>query len=253
MGDSSPDISLGISPILNPPIRNAIFDRKRIMSMPGQPATTLPGLLKEFASEAKTFVREEVQLAKTEIGENLSALGGPAAMVGIGASGAFAGLIVFLVALGMLGAYAFQQLQLDSSLAMSAGFGAVGVLAIIIGAVMLLVAAKAFTKETLMPERALAKLSEAPGVPVKIKFKTPAKEQKIKNAVTVRSSDLEKQVMATEDRLGRTFEELERRLTFGGMRRRMIEQVQMHPYRAGVWALFAGFAASIYIGRKLRF
>jgi hypothetical protein len=245
---------LGISPILKPAARNVIFDGKRAMSIPGQPAGTLPGLLKEFASQAKDFVREEVQLVKTEIAENLSALGGPAAMLGMGAAGAYAGLIVFLVALGMLGAYGFKRLQLDSSLAMSAGFGAIGVLAIIIGALMLLVAIKAFAKETMTPERALAKLSEAPGVPVKIKFKTPIKEEKHEKKIpAARSSDLEKQVMATEDRLGRTFEELERRLTFGGMRRRVIEKVQMHPYRAGLWALFAGFAASIYIGRKLRF
>src|SRR5690242_21560281 len=114
--------------------------------MLAQPATTLPELLKEFASQAKTFVKEELQLAKTELTENLSALGGNAAMLGIGAFGAYAGLIVFLVALGMLVAYAFKQLQLDDSLAMAAGFGAIGLFAIIVGALMLLAAAKAFSK-----------------------------------------------------------------------------------------------------------
>ena len=221
--------------------------------MLAQPATTLPALLKEFASQAKTFVREELQLAKTELSENLSAAGGNAAVVGIGAFGAYAGLIVFQIALSMLAAYAFKQLQLDSSLAMSAGFGAIGLLAIIIGAVMLLIAVKAFSKESLAPERALAKLREAPGVPVKIKYKTIATQEKPKAKVpAIRSPELEKRVMATEDRLGRTFEEIERRITFGGARRRLIEKIQMHPYRAGVWALVAGFALSLYVGHKVR-
>src|SRR5579862_9973674 len=131
----------------------AVSLRRGFRIMPAQPVTTLPALLKEFASQAKIFVREELQLAKTELGENFSALGGNAAMVGIGVFGAYAGLFVFLIALGMLAAYAFKQLQLDSSLAMSAGFGAIGLLTIIIGAVILLVAAKAFSKESLAPER----------------------------------------------------------------------------------------------------
>lgn len=221
--------------------------------MLAQTATTIPALLKEFASEAKTFVREEFQLAKAELSESLSALGGHAAMLGIGASGAFAGLIVLLVALGMLGAYGFQQLQLDASLAMSAGFGAIGLLAIIIGAVMLLAAVKAFSKESLAPERAMAKLREAPGVPVTIKYKTLASKEPKAEVPAIRSPELEKRVMATEDRLGRTFEEIERRMTFGGARRRMVERIQMHPYKAGIWALFAGVAASLYVGRRLRF
>jgi len=217
--------------------------------MLAQPATTLPALLKEFASQAKTFIGEELQLAKTELGENLSVLGGNAAMLGIGIFGALAGLIVFLVALGMLGAFAFKKLDLDPSLAMSAGFGGIGLVAIIIGAVMLLAAVKAISKESLSPVRALSKLRAAPGVPLSIKYKTVAPKEK---APKVRSSDLEKTVMATEDRLGRTFEEIERRMTFGGARRRMVEKIQLHPYRTGVWALFAGFVASLYVSRKLR-
>jgi hypothetical protein len=118
---------------------------------------------------------------------------------------------------------------------------------------MLLTGIKAVSKESLAPERALAKLRSAPGIPVAIKYKTISSKDKAKDKLPKpRSDELEKAVMATEDRLGRAFEELERRMTFGGARRRLVEKISIHPYRAGIWALFAGFAASLYFGRKVR-
>lgn len=66
------------------------------------PRTSLRRLFRALTSDAKTFIRQEVQLAKTEIGEKLSEFGRNAAALAIGRFVAYAGLIVFLLSLGCL-------------------------------------------------------------------------------------------------------------------------------------------------------
>jgi hypothetical protein len=155
---------------------------------------------------------------------------------------------VILFALSLLATLGFQRLNLDSSAAMAAGFGAVGLITISVGVVVLLTSLKAFSREHLAPERAIANLYKVRGEPVPIQHKPAKGEQEHKP----RSHDLERNVMATEDRLGRTFEELERRLTFGGARRRLVEKARLHPYRYGMIALVAGFTASFLVVRRFR-
>ena len=46
--------------------------------------SSLLGLVKELKHEVKIFIREEIQLAKTEIGEKISCFGGNSAAVAIG-------------------------------------------------------------------------------------------------------------------------------------------------------------------------
>jgi len=211
-----------------------------------QLAPTVPNLIKEFGREAKTFIREEIQLIKTEMTEKFSEWSGDAGLLGIGAAAAYVGFIVLLFAFSLFATLGFRRLDLDASVAMAAGFGAIGLITIIIGVTMLLTAMKAFSRESLTPERAVANLYKVRGEPIPIKQEQPKRQAK------PRSHDLERTVMATEDRLGRTFEELERRLTFGGARRRLVEKVQLHPYRYGTLALLAGFAASFVVVRRLR-
>jgi Putative Actinobacterial Holin-X, holin superfamily III len=209
---------------------------------------TLPNLLKEFGREAKTFIREEIQLFTTEMKEKFSEWSGDGGLLGIGAAAAYVGFIVLLFAFSLLATFGFQRMDIDYSAAMAAGFGAIGLVTIIIGVLMLMSAIKAFSRESLNPERAIANLYKVRGEPVPIKQAPSKSEQRPKP----RSHDLEKTVMATEDRLGRTFEELERRLTLSGVRRRLVERARLHPYRCGTLALLAGFAASFLVIRRLR-
>ena len=95
----------------------------------------------------------------------------------------------------------------------------------------------------------MANLYKVQGKPVPIRHKPSEKEKAEPKA---RSHDIEKTVMATEDRLGCTLGELERRLTLGGARRRLMEKMLLHPYRYGFMALFSGFAASFFVARKFR-
>ena len=55
------------------------------------------GLFKQLARESKIFVREEVQLAKTELSEKLSSKAKSGTKIVVGGFVAYAGLIVFLI------------------------------------------------------------------------------------------------------------------------------------------------------------
>jgi len=239
---------MGICPILKAGRLNATFLQRNETAMAQQTQASLPGLLKEFAFQAKTFIRQEARLAKTEIAEKLSEWAGDAAWLGIGGIAAYAGFIVLLVAFGVVVAFGFERLEIDSSLAMSAGFGAIGLLTAIIGAVMLLKASKAFSQESLVPKRTIATVQKLRGEPVPTVQQSTTKDKEPKP----RSEDLEKTLIATEDRLGRALEEFERRVTFSRARRRIAEQVCLHPYRCGLLALAGGLVVGFIFIRKLR-
>ena len=79
------------------------------------------GLVRELTDETKTFVRQELKLAKTEMSEKLSALTKNGASVGIGGFIAYAGAIVLLFGLGFLAAWAIHLAGLDALLARACG------------------------------------------------------------------------------------------------------------------------------------
>src|SRR5207253_2941017 len=63
---------------------------------------SIAGLLRELRDETTTLMRQEVALAKTEIKENVSRMGGHAAHIAVGGFVAYAGVIVLLIGIGHL-------------------------------------------------------------------------------------------------------------------------------------------------------
>src|SRR6266436_960223 len=108
-------------------------------------------LVKDLREEVKTFLREEVHLAKAELSEKISRLGKGSVNIAIGGFVTYAGLIVFLGAIGMLIAFAIQRAGLDPFLSAFIGLGAIGLVVIAVGAIMLLTGLKAMKKESLAP------------------------------------------------------------------------------------------------------
>jgi len=123
-------------------------------------------LVKDLRNQFKTFLREEIHLAKAELSEKISRLGKDSVNIAIGGFVAYAGLIVFLGALGMLIAFALQRLNLDPFLSAFIGLGAMGFIVIAVGAIMLLSGIKALKKESLTPERTIESLQRAKGFAV---------------------------------------------------------------------------------------
>src|SRR5437667_3349010 len=95
--------------------------------------TSIFGLIGDLKDETKTFVKEEIQLAKAEISEKISCMGRNAVSLAVGGFVAYAGLIIFLGGLGILLAFAFEKLGLDTALAGFIGFAIIGLVAAGVG------------------------------------------------------------------------------------------------------------------------
>jgi hypothetical protein len=63
---------------------------------------SLGELFAELARETSSLVRQEVELAKTEITQKASQVGKDAGMIGVGGAIAYAGFLVFLAALVLI-------------------------------------------------------------------------------------------------------------------------------------------------------
>jgi len=114
-------------------------------------SSSLLGLFRALKGDTRTFVRQEIQLAKTELSEKISRFGKNAAALAVGGFIAYAGLIVFLIGLGWLISYAFQSLDMQPALASFVGLAIVGFLTISIGVIFLMKGLKTIQHESLAP------------------------------------------------------------------------------------------------------
>jgi Putative Actinobacterial Holin-X, holin superfamily III len=208
--------------------------------------TSLWTLVKGVAYDGKLLVKEEVQLAKTEMTEKISQFGRKAAPVAIGAFLAYAGLIALLLGMGLLGAFGLQQAGLAPLLAGAAGLGGVGLLTAAMGALFIRQRLKAFSKESLKPEKTVETLQNLKDLPPGAKA-VPAPEPEPED--TRNSQEIKQSVLATEARLANSLDELERRLTFSDIREHAREGIQTHPYRWGLVAMGTGLAGSLLFKR----
>src|SRR5215218_1019317 len=125
--------------------------------------TTIFGLIKELNHEVKDFIKEEVQLAKTELAEKLKKAGRNSIGLAIGGVLALVGLIVLLLGLGGLLGFVFQKLGMQPLLAAALGVAVLGLIVTAIGAVLALKGVKALSKESLAPQRTLKTLQAFKG------------------------------------------------------------------------------------------
>jgi hypothetical protein len=204
-------------------------------------------LVKDLREQFKTFVKEEIHLAKAELSEKISRMGKDSVNIAIGGFVAYAGLIVFLGALGMLIAFAIQRLGLDPFLSAFIGLGAIGFIIIAVGAIMLMGGLKAMKKESLAPERTIETLQRVKGTEHHV-----AKPAALKSKKDERSSEeIEAAVLQTECEMAETLEELGDRLTMTHLRRQAKAEVRRHPYRWSLVAMGAGVCSSYFMKRKM--
>lgn len=209
--------------------------------------TSIVELVKELKEQVKTFLGEELRLAKAEMSEKISHMAKDSVNIAIGGFVAYAGLIVFLGGLGALLAYAFKQLDLDPLLSGFIGLGIVGFIVIAVGAIMLLSGLKALKKESLTPERTIETLQRVKGAEPTVKEQIHIEQPKDERS----SAEIEASVVKTEKEMAETLEELGDRLTLTHLRQQADAEVRQHPYRWGLVALGAGVCGSYLMKRKL--
>src|SRR5437879_4484195 len=134
-----------------------------IMDTASVSQTSVLGLIRALTGDTKTFIRQEVQLAKTEITEKIAKLGSNAVSLAIGGFVAYAGLLVFLLAFGFLLMLAFEAAGLSELMAGFLGFLLIGLLVIGIGGALIAKPIGQFKRESLKPERTIHTLQELRG------------------------------------------------------------------------------------------
>lgn len=206
---------------------------------------SLFGLIRNLADETKTFIRQEAQLVKTELFEKLSRLGRNTATLAVGGAVAYAGLVVFIMGLCWLLAWTFQQAGLAPLFAGFVGLAAIGLLVTVIGGVLLLLALKSISQQSITPGRSLQTLAELSGAEA-----APATRPRPVSEPSQSSAELQSCVEATESRLGETLDELGRRVSPTHLKAKAAKGIKDRPYYSSLAAMVTGFLSAFLIRRR---
>ena len=125
---------------------------------PHSNGNSIPGLLRELRDETTTLFRQEVALAKTELKQNVSKMGGHIAQMAMGGFVAYAGIIVLLIGIGHLLGALFIRMGMSEGLAEWLAPTLVGLIVAIVGWLMLAKAKAAFAHDDLTPRQTLDSL-----------------------------------------------------------------------------------------------
>jgi hypothetical protein len=180
----------------------------------------ISGLIDDIRSELRLLLKEEIQLAKTEMSEKLSRLKRNLLLVVAGAISAYTAVIFLLIGVATLIALGPQATGISPLL--SVGLGAIAVF-VLVGAAGYILMAKgvAALGESLMPEKSLQTL----GMEVKHDSEVVSKDP--------RSSDeLQSQVERRQELLGQDLNHLKARLMPKRLYRVfLVDQIKQHPFR----------------------
>lgn len=202
-------------------------------------------LLRLLKDDTRLLLRQELQLAKTELAEKFSRAGRGAILLIAGGLSAYAGLMVLLIGLGWLVAWALATAGLQPMFAAFVGLAAVGLLVALVGGLVALVGLKAFTKKALAPERTLATLRELPGMHGQAPEPAPAQP-----AEKPSSEQMQARIEDTETRMEDTLGELGRRVNPRHINQRIKQRIQTQPYGAGAVALGVGVVSGLMLSRR---
>ena len=199
------------------------------------------GLVKELADGGKCFVKEEIQLVKTELTEKATQFGRTAVGVAVGGLIAFAGLIAVLFSAGLFATLLFEHLGMERLLAAATGLGSAGLLVCVLGAVFVLNGIKSFSKQTLAPEKTIETLADLKGKRVTVRPKPEDWRG---------STEIQESVHAIEQNLADVVEELGRRVTLRRAREHALADIRAHPVRWSVAAIGTGLMAGFFLKLK---
>lgn len=127
---------------------------------PATDSGSIKTLLQELRSEGALLFQKEAELAKAELAEKASALGGHVTRISMGGAIAYAGLIVILFGLGDLVSGLLVRAEVDPTMATWMGRLSVGLVVALIGWIMFAQAKKAAKADNLVPEKTLRTLRE---------------------------------------------------------------------------------------------
>ena len=197
-------------------------------------------LINRIRMDLRLLVKDEIQLAKTEMSEKLGRLKRNLILVVAGAISAYTAAIFLLIGVAALIALGIQAAGLSPLL--SVGLGAIAVF-LLVGATGYMMLRKGVSAlgESLLPEKTLQTLGKE------------MNHDPIVVSKDSRSSDeLQEQVERTQDLLGQDLDSLKARLMPQRLFRVvLVDQIKQHPFRLISFAATA-MVTGFQIARRLR-
>lgn len=204
---------------------------------------SLLGLIERLPDEFRELVRQELELAKTELREKAVYFGRNAIYLAIGGVVGYLGLIFLLIALGFLIASGIEALGLSTGMALFLGFLVVSVLGGATGAIVVAKALHAFSSESPVPEKTVQSLSELRH-PEQIPIRTQSVQEPAEDPRT--SQEIKADVDHIRARLGRELTAVRQKLRFTSLAATTFARIKAHPVRTltiGVGTALAGWFA----------
>ena len=127
-------------------------------SDPTAQSNSIPGLLRELRDDAGTLLKQQVTLAKVELKENVSRLGGHVAKIAVGGVVTLIGATVLFIGLGQLLGVLLEAAGLSDDTAQWLGPVIVGLVVAVIGWALLSKARKALAHESITPRQTIESL-----------------------------------------------------------------------------------------------
>ena len=119
---------------------------------------SIASLLRDLRENAGTLLKQQVKLAKVELKENGTRLGGHVAKIAVGGVITFVGAIVLLVGVGQLLGVLLEAAGLSNDTAQWLGPVIVGLVVSLIGWMLLSKAKKALSHDVLVPQQTIETL-----------------------------------------------------------------------------------------------
>lgn len=188
---------------------------------------SLLNLISGLREESKTFLREEVQLARTELAEKVGSLGRNAGFVAAGGAVAYAAAILLFVGLSFLVVFAFQKMGLSHEISLFSGPLAMGLVLGLIGFIVIHKGLGGFSKTKLAPEKTIETLTgESPEI-AKEKDLHQKRESEEKPKPDSRAIQLKAE--KTRAHLEQTMNEIKFRVSPSHLRDTVVLKVKQNP------------------------
>lgn len=220
--------------------------QRKFMQHTAVSRTPFFSLIGNLRDEIKALFREEIKLAKAELGQKGAKFGKNAVFLAIGGFIAYTGLILLLAGLGVLAAYGFEQAGLSRLMAVFLGLGAVGVLIAGLGTAFVFKALAGFKTEPLAPEKTIDTLKH-------MREPDPAAEYaKIHEKLEPKRSpdEIKSHIDSTQGLMKETARELKHRLTPAYMGKAFAAGVRHHPLRAGLIGAASGLVGFLVVKHR---
>ena len=202
-------------------------------------------LIGNLRDEIKSLIREEIQLAKTELSEKFGIFGKNAVFGVIGGLVGYGGALILFTGVAGLIAYFFNRAGMSPLMAIALGLLIMGVLIAGVGGALVMKALGVFKEESLAPEKTIDAIKHNTDV-------NPAKHVEKPREIELKRSpdEIKSDIDSTQDLMKAHARELKHRLTPAYMGKAFATGVRHHPVRASLIGAASGLVGFFVVKHK---